>query len=160
MNCRKAKGLILLDYADGVLKGRELKELEAHLKLCSSCRRLAEAEALAAELLRSSGRADVPQAVWGRVRGEITRISMKREFTEIVLDRIRYGLYRLRPVVMATAAVIVLLFVLATARLVSYMSYSATLSAREDIVGMVSLNGEEGENEGYSIGTSAETYFL
>ena len=159
MDCKRAKGLILSDYTDGVLRGHALEELESHMRACSSCRRLAEGLTSAGELLRSAARADAPQAVWNRIRAEISRLSVKRGFAETVLERLRYGLYHLRPAVVATAAIIMLIFVLATARLVSYMNYSAALSAREDIMNMVSLNNESGSGE-YDIGTSAEVYFL
>lgn len=159
MDCKRAKGLILADYADGILRGHALLELELHMGSCSSCRRLAEGLMSAGELLRSAPRADAPQAVWSRIRSEISRLSVKRELIEIFLERLRYGLYHLRPAVMATAAIIALIFVLATARFVSNMNYSAALSAREDIMNMVSLNGDSERGE-YDIGTSAETYFL
>ncbi|MCX5680501.1 MAG: zf-HC2 domain-containing protein [Candidatus Omnitrophica bacterium] len=160
MDCKRAKGLVLSDYTDGVLRGHALEELELHLRSCSSCRRLAEGVTSTGELLKSAARVDAPQAVWNRIRAEISRILIKEGFVETVLERIRYGLYHLRPTVMATAAIIVLIFVLATARFVSYMNYSAALSVREDIVNMVSLNGEERGSGEYDIGTSAETFFL
>ena len=160
MDCRRAKGLVLSEYADGVLRGHALEELESHLRSCSSCRRLAEGVTSAGELLKSAARADAPQAVWDGIRAEISRLSIRKGITETVLERIRYGLYHLRPAVVATATIIILIFVLATARLVSYMSYSAALSAREDIINMVSLNGEEPGIGDYDIGTSAETFFL
>ena len=159
MDCKRAKELILLDYADGVLRGRSLEEIESHLKSCSSCRGLAEGVISAGKLLKSQARADAPQAVWNRICAEISRLSNKTGFAETLLERIRYGFYHLRPAVVATAAIVILLFALATARFVSYMNYSAPLSAREDIVSMISLNGENGSGE-YDIGTSAETYFL
>ena len=160
MDCRRAKGVILSDYADGVLRGHALEELEIHIRSCSSCRELAEGLMSAEELLKSAARADVPQAVWGRIRAEISRLSIKKGLIEDLSEKIRYGFYHLRPAVMATAAIIALLFVLATARLVSYMDYSAALSARNDIINMVSLNGDERGAGEYDIGTSAETYFL
>ena len=160
MDCRISKGLILSEYADRTLRGHALSELEVHLRSCSSCRSLGEDVRSAGKLLKSTARADAPQAVWGRIRVEITGLSAKKGFVKTVLEKIQYGLYHLRPAVMATAAIIVLLFVQATARLVSYMNYSAALSAREDIINMVSLNGEERGIGEYDIGTSAETFFL
>jgi hypothetical protein len=160
MDCKIAKELVLSDYTDGVLSGRALQELESHLRSCSSCRSLAEGIVSARELLRSSPRIDAPQAVWGRIRAEIARLSVKKALIETFLERVRYGFYHLRPVVVATAAIITLLFILATARFASYMNLSAALSAREDIINMVSLNGEERGNEKYDMGTSAELYFL
>lgn len=64
-----------------------------------------------------------------------------------------YGYYHCN-----VAAAVDRVFVLATARLVSYVEYSSALSAREDIFNMVSLNGDNGSK--YNIGTSAETFFL
>ena len=160
MDCKRAKGLVLSDYTDGVLKGRALEELELHLRSCLPCHKLAEDAVSTGELLRRAAKTDAPQAVWERIRGEITRLSIRKGFFETVLDRIRYGLYHLRPAVVATATIVILLFVLATAKFVSYMNYSATLSARDGMINMVSLNGEENIGEGYDIGTSAEIYFL
>jgi len=159
MDCKRAKGLILSDYADGALRGHALEELKSHLGSCSSCRRLAENLILAGESLRSAPRAEAPKAVWDGILSEISRLSAKKGFAGTVLERIRYGLYHLRPAVAAAAAVIALLFVLATARLVFYANYSAALSQREDIINMISLNGGTGE-EDFDIGTSAEMYFL
>lgn len=159
MDCRRAKGLILSEYADGVLRGHALEELESHMRSCSSCHRLAEGMVSAAELLKSAARADAPQAVWNRIRAEISRLSAKKGFVGTALDSIQYGFYHLRPVIIATAATLVLLFVLATAKLVSYVNYSSALSAREEIISMISLNGDN-SSDTYSIGTSAETYFL
>jgi len=160
MDCKRAKELILLDYADGVLKGHALGELESHLVSCSSCRGLAESVMSAGKLLRSAARADAPQFVWNRIRSEISELPERSGFMETLSERIRRGLHHLRPAIMATATIIVLVFVLATARLVSYMSYTAALSAREDVINMISLNGEELAGEKYDIGTSAETFFL
>jgi len=129
------------------------------MRSCSSCRRLAEGLTSTGELLRSTVRADAPQAVWNRIRAEITQLSAKKGFVETLLEKVRYGFYHIRPAVLATAAIAVLLFVLATAKLVSYTSYSAALSAREDMINMVSLNDDNG-NGGYNIGTSVETFFL
>lgn len=160
MDCRRAKGLILSEYADGLLRGHALEELESHTRSCSSCRRLAEGVTKAGELFKSAVRADAPQGVWNRIRADLAGLSADNESAaEGFLDRIRYGLYRLRPAVMAAAAVIILLFALATARLVSYMNYSADVSAREDMINMVSLNGEGAAGD-YDIGTSVEAYFL
>jgi len=141
------------------LRGHALEELESHMRSCPSCRRLAEGLTAAGELLRSAARADAPQAVWDRIRAEISRLSIKKGFSKTLLERLRYGLYSLRPVVVATAAVAVLLFVLATARLVSYMNHSPALSARENIIDLVSLSSGSESGE-YDIGTSAETFFL
>lgn len=157
MDCKRAKGLVLSDYTDGVLRGHALEELESHLRSCPSCRGLAEGAASAGELLKSAARAGAPQVVWDRIRAEISGLSARKGLAETVLERLRYGLYHLRPAVVATATIIILLFVLATARLVSYINYSAALSAREDILNMASLNDENGD---YDIGTSAETFFL
>ncbi len=159
MDCKRAEGLILADYMDDALRGRAFRELEAHLVSCSSCRKLFESATSAGELYKSAARADAPQAVWGRIRAEITGLSAKKGIAETILERIKYGLYHLRPAVVATAAVMILLFVLATAKLAAYVNYSAALSAREDIINMISLNGETGSGE-YDIGTSAEAYYL
>ena len=160
MDCRRSKGLILSDYADKMLSGPALEALESHLRSCSSCRKLAEEIMSTGKLLRSSARPDVPQVIWGRIRAEITGLSMNRGVIETVLERIRYGLYHLRPAVVATAAIVTLLFMLATARLVFNMNYSAALSQREDVINMVTLGGDEPGGGEYDIGTTAETYFL
>jgi len=159
MNCKIAEGLILSDYTDGVLQGRALEELDAHLILCASCRKLAENVKSTCQLLKSTGKVDAPQAVWDGIRSEIAELSARKGFAGIVSERIRYALHHLRPAVVATAAIILLVFVLATARLISYANYSAELSTRESIINMVSLNGENGNGD-YDIGTSAETFFL
>ena len=160
MDCKRAKGLVLSEYSDGVLRGHALEELESHLRSCSSCSRLAEGVTSASKLLKSAARVDAPQVIWNRIRAEISRLSTKKGFVGTILERIRYGLYHLRPIVVATAAIAVLIFVLATSRLVSYINYSAQLSAREDIINMISLNNEEGDSGAYDMGTPAEAYFL
>lgn len=159
MDCRRAKDLILLDYTDEVLKAGALEDLESHLASCTSCRGLAESVKSVGRLIKSIARQDAPQTVWQGICSEVAGLSVKKRFAGTVSDRVRYALYHLRPAVVATAAIILLVFVLATARLVSYMEYSSALSAREDIFNMVSLNGENGRGE-YDIGTLSEAYFL
>lgn len=160
MDCRRSKGLILSDYTDKMLRGPVLEELESHLRSCSSCRRFAEEVVSTSKLLRSSSRPDVPQVIWDRIRAEVIGPSMKRGVIETALESIRYGLYHLRPAVVTTAAIVTLLFMLATARLVYNMNYSAAFSQREDIINMVTLGGDEPGGGEYNIGTTAETYFL
>lgn len=160
MDCKRAKGLVLSEYADGVLKGHALEELESHLRSCLSCRRLAEDMRSTCALLKSAPRLEAPRAVWDRLRFGISKLSAKKTFAETIQENLRYGFYRIRPAIAATAAITVLLFVLATARFVSQLSYPAALPAGEDIINMVSLNGDAREDGSYDIGTSAETYFL
>mgnify|MGYP001297486159 CR=1 FL=1 len=159
MDCRRAKGLILSEYSDGLLRGHALEELKSHMGACPSCHRLAESVKSTGDLLRSSIKADAPQVVWDRIVADISGLSLKRNLAETVSDRFKYVFYRLRPAVVAAAAVVILVFALATVSIISNINYSTDLAAREDIINMISLNGDGGSDT-YSMGTSVETYFL
>lgn len=157
MNCKRAKDLILLDYADGALKGHVLEELESHILSCPSCRRLAEDVAYTGRLFESAGRAEAPMAVWNRIRSELAGLPRANGFIAKALDRIRSGLYDLRPAIVATAAVAMLVFVLMAARIISDINYNKAISARDDTINMISLNDDNGK---YDMGTQAEKLLL
>lgn len=159
MKCKRAEDLILSEYAEGRLKGRDLEELNGHIDNCPSCRELAGGVISAGKTLRSSGRQAPPDFVWQRVQDKLSARQGIFEVFEDFLDALGYGLYRLKPAVVATATIVVLVFVLAAARMISEHNYYAAFSAREEIVSMISLNGDNSSAE-YEIGTSAEDFFL
>jgi anti-sigma factor RsiW len=144
MNCKIAKELILLDYADGIMAGSALEELESHIKVCRHCRTFAANTISAIRLFREAGQVEAPQAVWDKV---LTKVSVSRYF------------YRAKPVLMAVASAVILIFGLITARIiVDRNSYLSSL-AGEEIISIVSLQNWSANGE-YDMGTSVEAFLL
>lgn len=148
MNCKKAKGLILSEYADGLMRGHELEELESHLRACYQCRSFASDIVSAGKLFRSAGRTEAPAVVWDRIRARISESLVKPD------------ILRMKPAFVAVAAAVVFLFFLATARIVSDRVYHVSISAGEEIISMASLQNPNPAGEYDDIGTSIETFLL
>jgi hypothetical protein len=158
MECKKAKGLILSEYADGVLRGHALEELEAHLRSCPNCRSFASDIVSAGRLFKTSGRKEAPPVIWERIRAEITVMMGKPAPGEGLFVRVRDRISHLRPAMVAVAAAVLLVFILTAARIVSdNNSYMRAIAAEEMVPTyyMHSSNGAE-----YGIGTSVEEFLL
>ena len=161
MNCKNARDIILTDYIDGDLKVRALGGVEEHLKACPACRGFAEDAKKSSALFKNPIRKDPPPEIWSNIRTEISRKAYRPGFIQEALEKMRYILPNFRPAVVAISAAVVLLVAAAAVRFVSIGNYAETIQARDDIIAMVSINGNADESEsGYDLGTPAEVYFL
>jgi anti-sigma factor RsiW len=158
MECKKAKGIILSDYADGLLRGHALEELEAHLRSCPQCRSFASDIVSAGKLFRSHGRETAPAVVWERIRAEIVSAMGKPGVLGAALDRVRQGLSGLKPSVAAVTAAALLVFLVVAARVMHERSDYLSAIAAEGIVPTEYLYGANGSE--YDMGTSVEEFLL
>ena len=72
MDCKKMEEIILTDYIDGKITGARLKDVEAHLALCSRCRALASELALVNAEFRKAKHMEPPAEVWEKIRAEVS----------------------------------------------------------------------------------------
>ena len=159
MNCKRMENLILTDYIDGNLKARALEELGLHLRSCPSCNALAKELRAAGKLFRAAGQEAAPKEVWHKILAEIYTAPAKSRFPEAILMYVRYYLSHLKPAVVIASAAVLLLFALATIRLMPHKDYLETTIAKNDILAMSYINDEEDGSE-YDLGTPAEMFFL
>ena len=161
MNCKMAKEMILTDHIDGNLKAAALGELEEHLKICPACHALAGEVKRTAVLFKDPIRKCPPPEIWRNIRAEINRKMSGPRFIQDVVERMRYILPNLKPAAVALGAAVILLVVAAAVRFAPIGNYPEIIPQQNDIIAMISVNGDVGESEsGYDIGTPAERYFL
>lgn len=159
MDCKRARELVLTDYADGFLRGRDLEELEKHMGLCEGCRRYAGEVKSAGEALRAVRIQQAPPGLWDKVKEE-TGLRRGISLTGAAsFGRIPDLLRALRPVAAAVAAAAVLIVVLASARIAFHNAASPATTEQYDIFALASSdwNGDAGV---YDVGTAEEEFFL
>ncbi|MCX5667315.1 MAG: zf-HC2 domain-containing protein [Candidatus Omnitrophica bacterium] len=159
MNCKRAEKLILTDYIDGNLKGRALEEIELHIRSCPGCHALAQDLKAAGKLFRAVPRQEAPSEVWRKIRDEISAAPVRRYFPEIALEYARYHLSHLKPAIVMAGAAVLLLFVLATMRLMPHKDYLEAAIQQDDIAA-ISYGSDEEDGSEYDLGTPAEMFFL
>ncbi|PYN89684.1 MAG: hypothetical protein DMD87_04740 [Candidatus Rokuibacteriota bacterium] len=72
MNCREAID-VLVDYLDATLTPDVLAQLEAHLRVCASCRAYLATYKRSAELAAKVNRVEMPPEVRQRLRDFLNR---------------------------------------------------------------------------------------
>jgi len=162
MNCKTAADLILTDHIDGNIEARASGELNEHLKSCPDCRLLAEEAKRAGAIFQGQARKDPPPEVWRNIRAEIEE-ARENGYLATFFEKMRFVLSNLKPAAVAIGAVVILLVFAATVRFTSMGNYAEIIQAREDVIDMISLNGDTAASEsvpGYDLGTPAEIYFL
>ena len=78
MNCREAID-VLVDYLDATLTPDVLAQLEAHLRVCASCRAYLATYKRSAELAATVNRVEMPPEVRQRLRDFLGRASLSAE---------------------------------------------------------------------------------
>jgi len=164
MKCAKCKELIMTDYADGELDQKLQKEVTAHLETCAGCRGLKEALLKkAVEPLKSALKVKPPEFIWQNIRERI--ISEEEPDAQSALSVLRERLNRIFAVpkpVMATAAVILIVFVLVVGGLSIYRQPANDYSAAESEFFSTEF-GEYNGNADFSdadLGTSVEVFLM
>jgi len=159
MNCKKIEELIFTDYVDGNLKGHVLEELEAHLRSCPNCQKLAGELESTGKLFRESSRKKAPAGLWYKIRAEISAKPQATRVMEGILENVRYHLSHLKPAVVILSTAVIILFILTAVRFMPHNDYSKTGIGQDDILGIYYMNGTSDESE-YDFGTPAERFFL
>ena len=158
MNCKKAQDLILTDYLDGEMRGKEKERIEEHLEGCRECREFSVAAGKVGNgLFLGAERAEVPEYLWRRVRETIFAEELKRRtFASVIFEKLKAILYIPRPI-LAIATVVVLLLAIGTVTTIK-INNQATRDAEyfEYLAGAV----DNSINDNGSFGTSIEKYFM
>lgn len=159
MNCKKIRGLILTDYADGNLRAEAMQEVESHIASCADCREIAGKIALAGKVFKAAGREEPPPGIWHKIKAGITAGRDRPSLADRVLDVMQYSFLRLRPAVVIATAAVLIFFVLITARLMPGKGTIPPVADQDDILTLsVAEDGWNGDE--YNLGTQVEEYFL
>jgi len=159
MKCKRMEKVILTDYIDGNLKGRALEEIELHIRSCPGCHALAKELKDAGKLFRSVSEEAAPAKVWHNILAEVSAAPARWVFLSNALEYARSYLSHLKPAVVMASAAVLILFALATFRLMPHNDYLDTAVTRDDILA-ASFYNEEDDAPEYDLGTAAEMFFL
>lgn len=164
MNCKETQQLIITDYIDGEIDGREKARIEGHVAVCRECRKFYEgAKEVTTGLFNGLDRAEPAEHVWQNIKAEITAGHERRPaFIRGIFERLRYVFYIPRPA-FAVATILTMLLIFGTVTRLVYnraeLQAPGTAAQIEyfDYVGRtadVQANG----NGGFD--TAVEQYFL
>jgi len=163
MDCKKIRELILTDYSDGELTGKLKEEVESHLGTCAGCGRLLTSlRTHASDPLRRTRRANVPDALWQKIRDaiELEKETQPRGlyvFVQGLLARLRYS----PRFGLATAFVLALLFMAAVfARMPLRSQETVNSYLKEEMGFLANLKAESRTDSQNILGTGIEEAFL
>ncbi|MDD5669616.1 MAG: hypothetical protein PHE58_06280 [Candidatus Omnitrophica bacterium] len=165
MNCEKIQELILTDYLDGQMQGKQKECVEQHLLRCFRCREFLEhARKTVVEPFTRAGRDIPPEFIWARIRESI--IAEKERpayavpgFLEKLISRFR--VLSPYPVI---GTVIMAIFIIGIA-----IQFKTSTTARvksevqeqiEYLVSVTEMTPGNSMNEKTGFGTVIEEYFL
>ena len=164
MRCKKSRELLLTDYLDGEMGGKERLRLEKHLAGCPECKKFSlTAGKVGPELFSGAARAEAPEYLWRRVREVVLAEQKKALSATGIFAKVRAFLYMPRPV-LAVATIVVLILAVGTfARLRLNREEALQLSAQGQVEYLNYLaepfsDVQSDENAGF--GTQVEKYFL
>ncbi len=87
MDCKKIKDMLMTDYFDGRLTEAEIKEINIHIKHCSSCTKSIEALSEVNKILKKPGQKMVPDYLFSKVLRRIDEGMENPTFIEVLLSR-------------------------------------------------------------------------
>ncbi len=158
MWCRKIRELLKSDYLDTELGEEESGLIKAHLAECASCRKLEEELVSHRELFQGAKLPAPPDRVWQNIRESIVAEQLSQgSFFDKVLARLRRSLFVLRPAIILTGALAMIIF---AAFLSGTLTRRGTsLSIQETDVVLYSPKTLS-DGLAYDFGTKIEEYFL
>lgn len=166
MNCKKVRDLVITDYIDQETSGSVQKEIQAHLKVCAGCRVFEQdLREKVSDPLRKVQAARPPESIWQRVQEAIEEEEAAQQslsFLRRVLDFLAGTVFKPRPVVVFSSALMVILVTLLFMQGPFYRQLAVKTYLREQSDYMLSMstpvNGELEKNIGF--GTAIENVFF
>jgi predicted anti-sigma-YlaC factor YlaD len=165
MNCKKIRDLVITDYIDQEASGSVQKEIQAHLKVCAGCRVFEQAlREKISDPLKKVQAARPPEGIWQRIQEAMEKeeAAQSASFLRRVSDFLAGSIFKPRPVVVFSSAVIVILVTLLFIQGPFYRHWVAKSYLREQSDYMLSMstpvNGELEKAIGF--GTAIEKAFF
>ncbi len=165
MDCKKVQELLLTDYLDNQMNGKERKSVDHHLAHCLGCTRFSiAAREVASGLFVDTKKDPPPEFIWQRIKESIIAEQKKKTgFAANLFERLRAVLYIPKPAMAVASAIGLIVIVGISAKLMINSQPAMKAGTQEqseysdysmEIPADVSTNGEA------IFGTLIEKYFL
>ena len=161
MNCKKAQELMLTDYLDDQMGGKEKVQVEEHMTRCPGCKQFSmTAKKVGAELFLGAERASVPEYLWRRVRETILAEERERKtFTATIFGKLKAILYIPKPA-LAIVTVVIMLLAIGTVTKMKINDQAAMSAVSAGQAEYFDYLSEASLNDNATFGTSIEKYFM
>ena len=161
MDCEKIQELILTDYLDGEMDGKERKSLEEHLARCSACKEFARvAKKSVFEPFLHLEKPEPPESVWWKIKESIlakeqAKTNQRMDFGE----RLKFSLSVPKSALtLATAMTLILL--IGTLIQFKINNQFNTSEQAEYLSQLTDVSTDLPANDEKEFGTLVEQYFL
>ena len=163
--CKEIKELIITDYLDNEISPKDRARLNIHFSRCKGCKEFYEqVKSKLIQPFAAVGKQDAPESIWQNVKQAI--IAEQQEKPSVVgslLSKLRSLIFVRRPAfaISTVMALVLIVGVVIKVRLNSADGLSgSTQTQMENLAYSMEMPFAALLNDGYSLGTPMEEYFL